>query len=322
MSSATDLITEQLREAEAVEQSSLSLLERHLRDAPPGPYRAVLRRHLDETRRHGHQVAERLQSLGAGRSLLETAITIGEAVVGRVAGLALAPLSLLASRSGPEALLRHAGHDIAAEAREVATYEALERLAQAAGDTTTASLARTIRADEERQLQTLQTLLDPLADRVARQRLGPTPAPSAPAPAPAAPPAPPPAPEPQRAAEGNGGPVHTERETPYHDRAERRKAAKRESRPEPKLTRGAAGRLREAEREREQNAEEIAVETEGAGEPGPEVHVDAPWAGYDDMKASEIVARVRAAPPAVKAMARLYEETNKRRKSILEATSR
>jgi ferritin-like metal-binding protein YciE len=312
MSSATDLITDQLREAEAVEQSSLSLLESHLRGTPPGPYRAALRRHLDETRRHAHQVAERLQDLGATRSPLETAISLGEAVVGRVTGLALAPMSLLTGRSRPEVLLRRAGDDIAAEAREVVTYEALERLAEAADDATTASLARAIRADEERQLQALQDLVDPLADRVARRRLGADAA-AAPQPAPAAAPR-----APERAGETNGGPVHTERETPYRDRAERRKAAKKQAQPEPKLTRGAAGRVREAEREAEQAD---VVESEGAGSPGAVLRVDAPWEGYDDMKAGDVVGRLRDAPPAVRAMARLYEETHKARKSILDATA-
>src|SRR3954467_8073769 len=228
MSSATDLITDQLREAEAVEQSSISLLESHLRGAPPGPYRAALRRHLDETRRHAHQVAERLQDLGSSRSPLETAIGLGEAVVGRVTGLALAPVSLLRSRSQPELLLRHASDDIAAESREVAVYEALERLAETAGDAATASLARGIRGDEERALKTLQDLVNPLADRVARRRLGPEQASAAPAQAerPARPP------RPARAGQANGGPVHTERETLYRERAERRRAARKQAPPE------------------------------------------------------------------------------------------
>jgi ferritin-like metal-binding protein YciE len=315
MSSATDLMIEQLREAEAIEQQSLSLLQAHLRGAPPGPYRAALRRHLDETRRHAHHVAERLQSLGATRSTLDTVITLGEAVIGRLTGLALAPLNIVMSRSGPEVLLRNLRDDIAAEAREATTYEALERLAEAAQDTTTASLARTIRADEERQLETLRELVDPLAGRVARARLG-----AQPQQAPAQPPRPA-APAPAGAT--NGGPVHTERETPYHERAERRRAAKREAPRTPEgPTRAQAARLREQEREREKNAEEIAVETEGGAEPGPEIHVEPPWEGYDRMKASEIVARVRDAPPAVKAMVRLYEETHKGRKSILDATAR
>src|SRR3954462_1355986 len=115
-----DLITEQLREAEATEQASLSLIGGHLRGMPPGPYRTALRRHHDETRRHAQQIAERLQSLGAARGPVDTVRTLGEAVFGRVTGLALSPLSLLSGRSGPDTLLRHLRDDIAAEAREVA----------------------------------------------------------------------------------------------------------------------------------------------------------------------------------------------------------
>ena len=313
MSSATDLIIDQLREAEAVEQSSISLLQSHLRGAPPGPYRAALRRHLDETRRHAHQVAERLQDLGASRSPVQSAIGLGEAVIGRATGLVLAPLSLLSGRAQPEALLRHLGDDIAGEAREVAVYETLERLAEAAGDAATASLARGIRGDEERALNALQDLLDPLADRVARRRLGPdqvagAPAETGTAPAPR---------QPAPAGRTNGGPVHTERETPYRERAERRKAAKKEAPPEPKLTRDAAARVREAEREAEKAD---VVESEGPADPGAEVHVAAPWEGYDEMKATEVVLRLRDSPPAVRAIARLYEETHKNRRSILDAT--
>src|SRR5436190_14253835 len=167
-----DLIIEQLRDAQETEQQSLSLIESHLRGTPPGPYRTALRRHHDETRRHAHQIAERLQSLGAARGPVDTVITLGEAVVGRVTGLALSPLHLLSGRARPEALLRNLRDDIAAEAREVATYEALERLAEMAGDTATAALARAIRDDEQRQLAALRGVLRPLADRLARERLG------------------------------------------------------------------------------------------------------------------------------------------------------
>src|SRR3954447_20303591 len=114
MSSATDTIIDYLREAESQEQSSLSLLEGHLRGAPPGPYRSAARRHLDETRRHAHQVGERLVDLGAGRSTIGTLITLGEAVAGRVIGLASAPLNLFVSRTRADALLRNAEDAIAA----------------------------------------------------------------------------------------------------------------------------------------------------------------------------------------------------------------
>src|SRR3954447_9781628 len=171
MSSADDLIISHLRDAQSLEQQSISLLEGHLRSAPPGPYRTAARRHLEETRRHAHGVAERLTNLGATRGPVGTAVTIGEALLGRVHGAAMAPLHLLARRAGPDVVLHNVHDEIAAEAREEATYEALERLAQAMGDTTTASLARTIRADEERYLASLRELVAPLAERVARMTL-------------------------------------------------------------------------------------------------------------------------------------------------------
>jgi len=306
MSSATDLMIELLREAESTEQASLSALESHLRGAPPGPFRSALRRHHDETRRHAQQIGERLQSLGATRSTVQTAWTVGEAVVGRVAGLALAPLHLLTGRDEPVTLLRHLRDDIGLEAREVATYQALERLADAAGDRTTASLARAIRDDEVRQLQTLRGLLEPISDRIARERLGDRPQQP---------------PEPQRrpsrpAGESNGGPVKTERETPYKERAARRREARRQAGHTPEgPSRAQMARVHEQER-----AQETPVESEGVAAPHAEVHVEAPWAGYDDMKASEIVERLRSADPTVRAMARLYEQNGKNRKSIIAAT--
>src|SRR4051812_34987114 len=172
MSSATETIIDYLRDAQSQEQASLSLLEGHLRGAPPGPYRSSARRHLDETRRHAHQVGERLVDLGASRGAIGTLVSLGEAVAGRVIGLASGPLNLFVSRTAADTLLRNAEDAIAAEAREVAAYEALERLAEEADDQATASLARAIRGDEERFLGELRELLPSLAERVARERIG------------------------------------------------------------------------------------------------------------------------------------------------------
>jgi ferritin-like metal-binding protein YciE len=318
MSSATETLIEYLREAEATEQESLSLLEGHVRGAPPGPYRSAVRRHLDETRRHAHQVGERLTDLGASRNPFSAAVNLGEAVVGRALGLALAPVNLLAGRTSPDQLLRDAQDEIAAEAREVAVYVALERLAEAAGDQATASLARTIRGDEERQLRTLRELLEGLADRVARRRLGGAPPEATPVAAEQPAEEERTAPDAATSAPTNGGPVHTERETPYRDRAERLREARRQAAPSPEgPTRAEAARVREREREAEQDD---VVETEGAAAPGANLRVEAPWEGYDSMKAGDIVARLRESDPATRAMVRLYEQSKKGRKSILAAT--
>jgi hypothetical protein len=63
------------------------------------------------------------------------------------------------------------------------------------------------------------------------------------------------------------------------------------------------------------------VESEGAASPGPELHVEAPWEGYEKMKVTEIVDRLQAGDDATKAIVRLYEQTHKKRKSILDATA-
>jgi hypothetical protein len=51
------------------------------------------------------------------------------------------------------------------------------------------------------------------------------------------------------------------------------------------------------------------------------VHVDAPWEGYDRMRAADIVARLRAADDATRAVVRLYEQQGKARSSVLAATA-
>jgi len=309
MSNADDLIIEYLRQAHATEQSSISLLEGHLRGAPPGPYRSLVRRHLDETRRHASQIEDRLTDKGATEGLLQAGVMLVEAVAGRVVGLALGPVNLLASRTTPDAMLRNTQDIVAAEAREVATYEALERLAERAGDEVTTSVARTIRADEERALEGFQALIPGLTERIARERLGGEAAPSQPAarepaerapaereaaPEPATPPS---APEPTSSGgEGrtNGGPV---------------------ARDEP--TRGQVARLREEMREREGADAEVTV---GTADPGPEIRIDAPWEGYDEMTAAQVVSRLRSADETTAAVVRLYEQANKGRKSVLQAT--
>ena len=70
----------------------------------------------------------------------------------------------------------------------------------------------------------------------------------------------------------------------------------------------------------EDDDEDALVETEGAADPGATLRVDAPFEGYDQLRAPEIVARVRESDDATKAVVRLYEQTHKKRKSVLAAT--
>ena len=70
----------------------------------------------------------------------------------------------------------------------------------------------------------------------------------------------------------------------------------------------------------EQREGEHPVESEGSAAPAAQVHIEAPWEGYDTMKAGEIVERLRDADDTLRAMVRLYEQANKNRKSIVQAT--
>jgi hypothetical protein len=55
---------------------------------------------------------------------------------------------------------------------------------------------------------------------------------------------------------------------------------------------------------------------------GAELHVDAPWDGYDQMTAADIRDRLAAATAAEAAAVELYESTGKHRRSVLDAAER
>ena len=77
------------------------------------------------------------------------------------------------------------------------------------------------------------------------------------------------------------------------------------------LTSADAARVREAEREA----------TTTPDSPGPEIRVEEPWEGYDQMTVTEVRRRLQGVNPTIAAMVRLYEETHKNRKGVVDATS-
>ena len=88
----------------------------------------------------------------------------------------------------------------------------------------------------------------------------------------------------------------------------------------PEITKGEAGRVREVQREAEASADEDAAASVGSAAPAASLRVDAPWEGYEKMRAPDVVTRLKASDETVKAVVRLYESTHKKRKSILDAT--
>jgi hypothetical protein len=65
------------------------------------------------------------------------------------------------------------------------------------------------------------------------------------------------------------------------------------------------------------------VAEEGAEEgAGPELHVDPPWDGYDEMTAPQITDRLTAATVELAAAVELYEAIGKSRRTVLDAAAR
>jgi len=158
-----------LNEAHATETGLTRVLQSQIAMTPYGSYRGALERHLEETQDHARRVEQRLNELGESGSTNPLSATIGlaESILGQVLALSKTPLDLLRGHGGEEKVLKNAKDTCATEALEIATYLALEELAEQLGDAVTAELARDIRADEERMLATVQEEIPALAALVA-----------------------------------------------------------------------------------------------------------------------------------------------------------
>jgi ferritin-like metal-binding protein YciE len=169
---AKGMIIQYLNEAHATEQALVTTLQAHIAMTPRGEYRRLLERHLRETRGHARAVEDRLSALGASSGIVSTTIGLAETVIGQILSLTKGPIDLLRGTGGEEKLLKNAKDECASEALEIATYDALEALADAAGDSRTAELARSHRADEERMLAALRTLIPSLTRATVAARAG------------------------------------------------------------------------------------------------------------------------------------------------------
>jgi ferritin-like metal-binding protein YciE len=162
-------ITQYLGEAHATEMALTRVLQSQIAMTPRGSYRAALESHLKETREHAERVQVRLRELGVGGG---NPLTAGLGFVGGVVGQALAlgktPFDLLRGSGGEEKVLKNAKDACASEALEIATYTALERLADRAGDQRTAKLAASLLTDEQQMLERVLREIPKLTDAVFR----------------------------------------------------------------------------------------------------------------------------------------------------------
>jgi ferritin-like metal-binding protein YciE len=162
-------VIQYLDEAHATEMALTRVLQSQIAMTPRGSYRSALESHLQETRDHAERVQTRLRELGEGGG---NPLTAGLGFVGSVVGQALAfgktPFDLLRGSGGEEKVLKNAKDASATEALEIATYTALGRLAERVGDRQTARLATSILADEQKMLERVLREIPKLTDAVFR----------------------------------------------------------------------------------------------------------------------------------------------------------
>ena len=168
-----------LNEAFGKEKQLETALEAHIAMTSRAPYQKRLKQHLQETKGHAREVERRIKQLGG---TAETVSVPGPDVVSEAAsrvqevaqrGMALAQGSLHAARGTgeQEKQLKNAKTEFSDEAEEIANYTAIETLAKAVGDRTTATLARNIRRQEERMASFLERLIPSLTKAVAQAEI-------------------------------------------------------------------------------------------------------------------------------------------------------
>ncbi|MCA1682415.1 MAG: ferritin-like domain-containing protein [Actinobacteria bacterium] len=168
MSQSERKIVQYLGEAHASEMGLTRVLQAQIAATPTGTFRTMLEKHLTETKRHAERLRSRIDNLDEGGFRpLSIGIGMAETLISQVLAVGKAPIDLLRGSGGEEKVLKNAKDDCAAEALEIATYTALERLADAAGDLETAKLATSILADEERMLKRLLAEIPKLTTAVA-----------------------------------------------------------------------------------------------------------------------------------------------------------
>jgi ferritin-like metal-binding protein YciE len=174
MTKSKEKIVQYLGEAHASESGLTRVLQTQIAITPRGSFRRLLETHLTETKRHAEQVRTRVEELAGdgGFDPLAIGINVAGCVLGQVLAIAKTPFDLVRGSGGAEKVLKNAKDDCAAEALEIATYTALEHLADSVGDAQTAKLAASIRAEEEEMLKRLLAEIPRLTQAAINASLG------------------------------------------------------------------------------------------------------------------------------------------------------
>jgi ferritin-like metal-binding protein YciE len=172
-------LVQYLNEAYGLEKRLETALEAHVAMITQAAYKKRLKQHLSETKRHGREVKKRVKELGGVAVTIDTpgpaqVAEAAQAVLSgaqKAAALAQGPLHALRGTGEDEKQLKNAKTEYASESEEIATYVAIEALAEALGDGETQRLARAIRRDEERMRSYLEKQIPRLTKAMAKAEI-------------------------------------------------------------------------------------------------------------------------------------------------------
>ena len=144
-----DMITTWLKDAYAMENAIIPVLERQVESSADHPdIQRGIQQHLEATKRHKDSVGACLEELGESPSALKAGMAgAGGKLQGMMADMPA------------DGLVKGALQDYSTEHMEIASYKALIVAADDAGLTTVAQACRTILADEEQMASWLDQQL-------------------------------------------------------------------------------------------------------------------------------------------------------------------
>ena len=181
LSARDSKLVQYLNEAYGKEKELETALQAHIGMTTRAPYKKRLRQHLTETKRHARELEKRVKQLGGtpqtvpieGLDPIAKGAGAAVEIAGRAVAAAKGPLHAIRGTGEQEKMLKNAKSEYADEHEEIATYTAIETLAETLGDTETAKLARAIRREEQSMASFLERQIPVLTKAVVQAEIPP-----------------------------------------------------------------------------------------------------------------------------------------------------
>jgi ferritin-like metal-binding protein YciE len=174
-------LVQYLNEAYGKEKELETTLAAHIGMSTRPPHTKRLRQHLTETKRHARELEKRVKKLGGtpqtvpieGLDPIAKGAGAAVEIAGRAASAAQGSLHAIRGTGEQEKMLKNVKSEYADEHEEIATYIAIETLAEKLGDSETVKLARSIRREEESMARFLQRQIPALTKAVVHAEIPP-----------------------------------------------------------------------------------------------------------------------------------------------------